>query len=263
MASSGIPKSWANFGAVPVIENRGREYKGAADGEIGEVADKIGRRALEQKLEQHFDELADHAGDRPEVERADHDRDLAQIHFVERRRTEKRDLQQHQDARDGGKNGDEADRVRGAQTAAFAAEALSQRSDPGKRRRDQQADQQKGKIFTDALEQFGHIDHLIKIAPEADFRRTNARRRRRNFRLRTSSSIQTVKRRAASAARDSDCRYRIFTGSAFARGLRRRCACITAGREFHPALKRPYSVAHIIHIRRLLVNRHFFWYNTA
>ena len=76
------------------------------------VADKGGGRALDQKLQHNLQKLARHARDRSHIKRADHDRQLAEVELIERRRDRQREIEDVQDGGNGGEHGDAGDGAR-------------------------------------------------------------------------------------------------------------------------------------------------------
>ena len=102
-----------------LIANRRGQHERAADKEVREVADEGRRCALDEQLEQNFQKLADHAADRAEIECADHDRQLAEVELIERRRDRQREIEDVQDGGNGGEHGDTGDGARGVQAVAL------------------------------------------------------------------------------------------------------------------------------------------------
>ena len=140
-----------------LIANRRGQHERAADKEVREVADEGRRRALDKQLEQNFQKLANHAADRAEVERADHDRQFAEVELIERRRDRQREIKNVQDGGNGGEHGDAGDGARGVQAVALLHhEALGQICRQNERRRHHKADEHKGKVFFQACEKVCH-----------------------------------------------------------------------------------------------------------
>ena len=111
-------------GFVHMIENGRGDDHGAADGEVCKVAHKGRAGALEEQLDDDLQKLRYDARDRPEIERADQHRHLAEVQLVERRREKKRDLQCHQHARKGRRYGDEREIARLAGPVQLAARQM-------------------------------------------------------------------------------------------------------------------------------------------
>ena len=140
-----------------LIANRRGQHERAADKEVREVADEGRRRALDKQLEQNFQKLADHAADRAEIECADHDRQLAEVELIERRRDGQREIKDVQDGGNGGEHGDTGDGARGVQAVALLHhKALGQICRQNERRRHHKADEHKGEVFFQACEKVCH-----------------------------------------------------------------------------------------------------------
>ena len=131
-----------------VIDEAGGQDEGAAHREVGEVADEGRRRALQEQLDQHLDQLRRHAGDRPEIKGADHDRKLAEVDLIEGRGEGQRDLEEHQYARHAGEHRRIGDVVRAGQGLGIAAEQLLQQpGDEHEPREDRKTGENEAQVF--------------------------------------------------------------------------------------------------------------------
>ena len=192
-----------------MVNDGGGQDQSAAHGKVGEVAHEGGAGALEQELDHDLDEFADHARHGAEAEAAEQHRQLAQIDLIEAGGEENGDLQQHEDARQGGAHGAHGD-VLGVSGAheVFADGFLRQPGQDGKSGKNGGDGQYEGQVFFQDLHGF-----------------TSKKVRLRAFR-------RTCRKKSYLLPSRLYCRYRNHTGSC-AEAL----ADFTAGREFHPALK--------------------------
>ena len=110
-----------------MVDKARGQNEGTADGKVGKIADEGSRRALQEQLDQHLEQLRRDARDRAEVEGADQDRQLAEVDLIERRGEGQRDLDEHQHARHRGEDRRIGDIMRTGEGLDVAAELFLQK----------------------------------------------------------------------------------------------------------------------------------------
>ena len=178
-------------GLCVIDKARGQDER-AADGKVGKVADKGRRRALQEKLDQHLDELRRHAGDRAEVKGADQDRQLAKVDLIERRREGQRDLDEHQHTRHRGEDRRVGDVVRAREGLDVAAELFLQEGrDEHDGREDCETGEDECQVFH-GFASFFLLRSKEKCPKSRLFEQTKARAPLRTHDAEASSTIRTV-----------------------------------------------------------------------
>ena len=80
-----------------MIDHGSRKDEGTSHRKVCKISHERCGRPLKKKLDENLDHLRQNTGDRPQIEGADQNRDLAEIDLIEHRCEKQRDLKEHQD----------------------------------------------------------------------------------------------------------------------------------------------------------------------